>query len=98
MRRVEAGRPFRLAYREVAAALRAGERFPSPAPGALVARRASTGGLGNLGLGLVRGRLRRGHAWQTRERRRFDRAMARLAGTGAGRTSATHRPRRRASR
>ncbi len=80
MRRVEAGRPFRTAYREVAAALRAGERFPAPAAAALVARRASTGGLGNLGLGLVRGRVRRARAWHTRERRRFDRAMARLAG------------------
>jgi argininosuccinate lyase len=85
MRRVEAGRPFRTAYREVAAALGAGERFPAPAAAALVARRMSTGGLGNLGLGLVRGRVRRARAWHTRERRRFDRAMGRLAGTPAPR-------------
>ena len=83
MRRVEAGRPFRAAYREVAAALQAGERFaapsrPSSSPGA-----RSTGGLGNLGLGLVRGRLRRARAWQARERRRFERAMRTLAGRAA---------------
>src|SRR5690242_2724608 len=91
MRRVEEGRPFRTAYREVAAALRAGEEFPAPSSAAMVARRSSTGGLGNLGLGLVRSRVRRARAWQTSERRRFDRAMARLAGAPA-----TRRPRRRA--
>ena len=80
MRRVEQGRPFRIAYREVAAALAAGERFPAPRPAKLLARRTSTGGLGNLGLALVRARLRAGRAWQARERRRFDRAMRRLAG------------------
>jgi argininosuccinate lyase len=80
MRRVEAGRPFRTAYREVAAALRQGERFARPTPAQLVARRASTGGLGNLGLDLARARVRRARAWQRRERRRFDRAMSRLAG------------------
>jgi len=80
MRRVEAGRPFRTAYREVARALSAGERFPAPSPAKLVARRTSTGGLGNLGLDLARARLRRARVWQARERRRFDRAMARLAG------------------
>jgi argininosuccinate lyase len=80
MRRVELGRPFRTAYREVAAALEAGERFLAPSPGRIVARRSSTGGLGNLGLGLVRSRIRRGRGWQARERRRFDTAMRRLAG------------------
>jgi argininosuccinate lyase len=80
MRRVELGLPFRTAYREVAAALEAGERFPVPSPGRIVARRSSTGGLGNLGLGLVRSRIRRGRGWQARERRRFDTAMSRLAG------------------
>jgi len=92
LRRVEAGRPFRTAYREVAAALLAGERFSAPSAAALVARRSSTGGLGNLGLRLVRDRVRRARAWQTRERRRFDRAMARLAGTPVRRRP--HPPRR----
>jgi hypothetical protein len=80
MRRVEAGRPFRLAYREVASALRAGEQFPPPNRTQIVARRRSTGGLGNLGLSLTRARIRRARAWQRRERDRFDRALSRLAG------------------
>ncbi|MEO7476657.1 MAG: lyase family protein, partial [Gemmatimonadales bacterium] len=92
MRRVEAGRPFRIAYREVATALRAGERFEPPAAAKLVARRASSGGVGNLGLPLARARLRRSRAWQARERRRFEGAMSRLAGPARGRS---RRPRAR---
>jgi argininosuccinate lyase len=80
MRRVEQGRPFRTAYREVAAALEGGERFAAPTSAKILARRSSTGGLGNLGLDLVRARLRRGRAWQAQQRRRFDRAMQKLAG------------------
>ena len=80
MRRVERGQPFRLAYRDVAAALNRGERFTSPSAARLIARRSSTGGLGDLGLSLVRGRLRQARSWATRERRRFDAAMSRLAG------------------
>ena len=80
MRRVEEGRPFRTAYREVAAALQAGEVFTPPARGKIIARRASTGGLGNPGLGQVGARIRVGRAWQTRERRRFDQALTKLAG------------------
>jgi hypothetical protein len=80
MRRVEAGRPFRLAYREVAAALRRGERFEPPPPGRLVARRRSIGGLGDLGLAEARARARRAGRWSGRERHRFEAAMARLAG------------------
>jgi len=80
MRRVEQGRAFRLAYRDVADAVRAGETLPAPRRGALVARRRATGNLGNLGLPAVRARIRRARRWAARERRRFDRAMARLAG------------------
>ena len=80
MHRVEAGRPFRLAYRDVAAALKAGERFPAPGRAALVARRRGTGNLGNLGIGAAAARLRAARTWGNRQRRRFDRAMARLAG------------------
>jgi argininosuccinate lyase len=83
MRRVEQGLPFRTAYREVAAALEADERFPAPSPAKLIARRSSTGGVGNLGLNLSRARVRRGRAWHSRERRRFDRAMRKLAGRSA---------------
>jgi len=80
MRRVELGVPFRRAYREVAAALKRGERFPTPAPSRLLARRSSEGGLGRLGLELAWRRWRAVERWCERERARFDRAMARLAG------------------
>jgi argininosuccinate lyase len=81
MRRVELGRAFREAYREVAAELRNGARFKAPTAAQLVARRGSTGGLGNLGLAEIRQRIRRARTWQTRERRRFDRAMTHLGGS-----------------
>ena len=80
MRRVEAGVPFRRAYREVAAALRRGEPLPAPARSGLLARRRSTGGLGNLGLNRAWRRWRAVERWIERERERFDQAMARLAG------------------
>jgi argininosuccinate lyase len=80
MRRVESGVPFRRAYREVAAAIKAGENFPEPSGPALIARRSSTGGLGNLDLAAPRRRLRAVESWRRREQLRFDRAMARLAG------------------
>ena len=80
MRRVEAGRPFRSAYREVAAELAQGKRFTAPSAAKIVARRSSTGGLGNLGLQAARMRLRRAAAWEARERRRFAGALRKLAG------------------
>jgi argininosuccinate lyase len=80
MRRVEEGLPFRTAYRQVAAALKAGDTFPSPSHAKIIARRTSTGGLGSLGLDKVRARLRRARVWQSRERNRFDRAVRKLAG------------------
>jgi argininosuccinate lyase len=80
MRRVEEGRPFRRAYREVASALKAGQSFNPPSSAEILARRRSTGGLGNLGLSEIRTRIRRAHAWNTREQRRFDSALAKLAG------------------
>ena len=88
MRRVETGRPFRVAYREVAAALARGERFEAPSPASIIARRRATGGLGDLGLSEARARLRKASAWGIRERRRFDRALQKLA----GRTLAPYRP------
>ncbi|MBA2458219.1 MAG: argininosuccinate lyase [Gemmatimonadales bacterium] len=80
MRRVEEGRPFRTAYREVKQALGRGEEFTAPSPANMVARRRSTGGLGDLGLSQARARLRRARAWGGREGRRFDAAMRKLAG------------------
>jgi argininosuccinate lyase len=84
MRRVENGRPFRLAYREVAAALERGELLQLPSPSLIVARRRSTGGLGDLGIAEARGRLRRSRVWGNRQRRRFESAMRRLAGPRRG--------------
>jgi argininosuccinate lyase len=80
MRRVEARRPFRTAYREVAAALKEGVRFDPPTARAILARRRSTGGLGDLGLREARARLRRAAGWNVRERRRFDTALRKLTG------------------
>jgi argininosuccinate lyase len=80
MRRVESGVPFRRAYREVAAAIKRGETFDPPPEGQLVARRGSTGGVGNVGLAEAGQRMRRVLSWQRVQRRRFDAAMHRLAG------------------
>jgi argininosuccinate lyase len=80
MRRVEAGRPFRLAYHEVSSALKKGKRFEPPSSAQILSRRKSIGGLGNLGLPELRTRVRKASAWRARERNRFDRAMSRLAG------------------
>jgi argininosuccinate lyase len=80
MRRVEAGAAFRTAYGEVKLELGRGVRFAEPTAAELVARRRSTGGLGDLGLAEARRRRRAAEAWNRRERRRFDRAMRRLGG------------------
>ncbi len=81
MRRVEAGRPFRTAYREVAAAVGAGKSFAPPSSKEIIARRSSTGGLGNPGLPEVKKRIRSAGSWNRRERTRFARAMSKLAGS-----------------
>jgi argininosuccinate lyase len=83
MRRVEKGRPFRRAYREVAAALGKGVSFEPPARSQIISRRGSTGGLGNLGLPAVKSRIRKALSWNTKERRRFDQAIRKLAGATA---------------
>jgi argininosuccinate lyase len=85
MRRVEGGSAFRSAYREVATAIKDGEWWREPSAEAIIGRRKSTGGLGNLGLPLVRQRLRGCRRWGVAERRRFDAAMDRLAGRGGAR-------------
>ena len=82
MRRVEEGVPFRRAYGDVAAELKAGGRFPPPTRRQILARRRSTGGLGNLGLPAVRARVRSRRQWSRRERQRFEKALRRLAGRG----------------
>ena len=87
MRRVESGRPFRSAYREVAAELQKGIRYPAPPAHSVISRRGSTGGLGNLGLPDLKSRIRRLQSWVNSERKRFDRSLEKLA----GRTSRTPR-------
>jgi argininosuccinate lyase len=82
MRRVEDGVPFRRAYREVAAELKAGASFAPPTRRQILERRRSTGGLGNLGLPAVRARVRARRQWGRGERRRFEGALRRLAGRG----------------
>jgi argininosuccinate lyase len=82
MRRVESGVPFRRAYREVAAALKRGERFPAPAPARLLARRRSAGSLGKLGLPQAWRRFERARRWSAGELKRFHAAMDRLVGRG----------------
>jgi argininosuccinate lyase len=83
MRRVEEGAAFRTAYREVASALARGVKFETPSAARILARRRGTGGLGDLGLVEAKARARAARRWGERERRRFDRAMARLQGRGS---------------
>ena len=80
MRRVEAGQAFRLAYRDVAAAIACGESFPAPTASQVIARRRSTGGVGDLGLADAAARARRARRWGVQARARFDRAITLLAG------------------
>lgn len=80
MRRVEAGVPFRRAYREVAEAVKRGERFPVPSVSRLLARRISTGSLGRLDLSATWRRWSVMERWTNRQWKRHAAAMSRLAG------------------
>ncbi len=82
MRRVETGEPFRSAYRDVAAGLARGKRFPGPAKRELLRRRKSPGSLGNLDLGVVRKRVAARRRWNAAVSRRYRAALTRLAGSG----------------
>jgi argininosuccinate lyase len=82
MRRVDAGVPFRRAYREVAAALGRGERFPAPPARTVLSRRRSTGSVGRLGLEKAWRRFERARRWSDRELAAFHAAMDRLVGRG----------------
>lgn len=81
MRRVTAGTPFRKAYREVAAEVKRGDPVPSLTPDRIIGARKSPGGLGALPLTQLGRRAAALRRWRQRERRRFDVAMARLAGS-----------------
>jgi argininosuccinate lyase len=96
MRRVEAGSAFRVAYRQVATAIRQNEAVTSIPVSRIVARRRSTGGLGDLGLTAAATRSRKARRWNGQERGRFRRAMDRLAGTVKG--SIRRRRRRKIAR
>ncbi len=78
MRRVRAGTPFRLAYRDVAAAIKRGDPMPVASAATLAAARTSTGAMGNLPLGAIAQRLRRASRWRVSEQQKFDRSLARL--------------------
>jgi argininosuccinate lyase len=80
MRRVESGVPFRRAYRAVAAEIAEGRAPSRPSVAAILRRRRSTGGLGNLGLPALRRRLDRERASARPLRRRFTTALERLRG------------------
>lgn len=83
MRRVEAGVPFRQAYRQVAVELKRGGTFPAPSAAALIARRGATGGVGNPGIPALRARIRKAAGWAAGQDRRFKAALTRLAGRRA---------------
>ncbi|HUF88513.1 MAG TPA: lyase family protein [Gemmatimonadota bacterium] len=78
MRRVEAGAPFRAAYREVAAALSAGVTLPAPTDEEIRSRRSTPGGVGDLDLDHPRARLAACRAWAGERERAFRGALARL--------------------
>jgi argininosuccinate lyase len=80
LRRVEGGEPFRAAYRAVAGEAARGAAFPPPASAEILARRGALGSPGNPGLDVLRPRLAACRRWAAGERRRFERAMAKLAG------------------
>ena len=80
MRRVETGVPFRRAYREVAAALKRGDRMPAISPARIIGRRRSTGGLGRLGLGRAWRRFVTLAKVNDQAARRFEAAIKKLAG------------------
>lgn len=80
LRRAEAGEPFRSAYRAVAAAVARGEPVAGVETPALLARRRTPGGLGDLDLGAVRARLAARRRWSGQARRRYAAALRRLAG------------------
>lgn len=84
MTQVDAGVPFRRAYREVAARVKRRESVAEPSNAAILAARTSSGGLGNLPIAALQRRSRAAGRWTDRERRRFDAAMERLV-TGRSR-------------
>lgn len=79
IRRVEAGVPFRVAYRQVADELKRDSlALPAVTPSELQRRRRSTGGIGNLGLPKLRARLGRARRFGEAKQAGFAAALAAL--------------------
>jgi argininosuccinate lyase len=80
LRRVEAGTPFRTAYREVASALAHGTPLPTPADSEILDRRRTAGGVGDLDLAHPRARLQAVRDWAAAREADFRAAITALAG------------------
>jgi len=79
-RRMTEGVPFRAAYRAVAAEVKQGAKMPDLTPAQIVAARKAVGGMGDLALGAARRRLGAGRRWNGKARRKWEGALATLAG------------------
>ncbi|MGH7583464.1 MAG: hypothetical protein ACREL5_09585, partial [Gemmatimonadales bacterium] len=80
MRRVRRGEPFRPAYRAVAEEVRRGVAMPLISPAKLLAGRRTSGGMGAVPFAALNYALGVARRWSRGERRRFERAIAALAG------------------
>lgn len=81
-RRMEAGTPFRTAYRAVAAEVKQGQAIPTLSAAQIIAARTAVGGMGRPAIDLARARLRAARRWNGTARRKWEAALARLAGRG----------------
>ena len=79
-RRMTDGVPFRAAYRAVAAEVKQGAKMPDLSPAQIVAARKAVGGMGDLALGAARRRIGAGRRWNGKLRRKWESALAALAG------------------
>ena len=79
-RRVGKGEAFRTAYRAVAAEVKKGAAMPALTPAEIMAARSAIGGMGRPAFDQARARLRAAKRWNGAARRRWERALAALAG------------------
>jgi argininosuccinate lyase len=79
-RRMTEGVPFRSAYRAVAAEVKRGAKMPDLTPAQIVAARKAVGGMGDLALGAARRRIGAARRWNGKARRKWEGALATLAG------------------
>ncbi|MEO8478243.1 MAG: lyase family protein, partial [Gemmatimonadota bacterium] len=78
MHRVREGQPFRDAYREVASVVKRGGEIPHLSASDVLEHRDSTGGLGNLGVPMLKARLRTAQRSTRARQQRIEAALARL--------------------